>query len=295
MRCPKCHYISYDSNGRCRNCGYEFSLAVDAPEVELPIQTGDEPIGPLGDLPLAAASVTAEPTPAPESQSGRARAARAARAAAAPRRSATDLPLFKDRAPDTDPPFASTPAPRAPLSVRRAQPAPPRVTPPMPAPAFRLEVPEPLPVPYAESDPEAGLEERAGAVRRLLAGIIDMLVLGSIDIGVVYLTLQICGFSFIEVLLLPPVPLLAFLLLLDGGYLTAFTAAGGQTLGKMATGIKVVSLGEDPRVRPRNAVLRSAGYLVSALPAGLGFLPALFGSDGRAVHDRLADTRVIRA
>ena len=30
MRCPKCQYISFDSSERCRNCGYEFSLTADA-------------------------------------------------------------------------------------------------------------------------------------------------------------------------------------------------------------------------------------------------------------------------
>ena len=31
-----------------------------------------------------------------------------------------------------------------------------------------------------------------------------------------------------------------------------------------------------------------------SLPAGVGFLPALFRADGRALHDRLADTRVVK-
>jgi uncharacterized RDD family membrane protein YckC len=33
---------------------------------------------------------------------------------------------------------------------------------------------------------------------------------------------------------------------------------------------------------------------VSILAAGAGFLPALFSADHRALHDRLADTRVVR-
>jgi uncharacterized RDD family membrane protein YckC len=49
------------------------------------------------------------------------------------------------------------------------------------------------------------------------------------------------------------------------------------------------------RVPLGHAVLRAVGYLVSVLPAGLGLLPALFGADRRAVHDRLADTRVVKA
>ena len=98
---------------------------------------------------------------------------------------------------------------------------------------------------------------------------------------------------------LPPVPFAAFLLLLGGGYFVLFTAAGGQTIGKMAAGIKVVSVhGENAwsaRVPLAASALRAVGYLVSLLPAGLGFLPALVGAERRAVHDRLADTRVVKA
>jgi uncharacterized RDD family membrane protein YckC len=36
-------------------------------------------------------------------------------------------------------------------------------------------------------------------------------------------------------------------------------------------------------------------YAISLLPAGLGFVPILFSPDGRALHDRLSDTRVIKA
>jgi uncharacterized RDD family membrane protein YckC len=94
-----------------------------------------------------------------------------------------------------------------------------------------------------------------------------------------------------------------FLLLLNGGYLSTFTAAGGQTIGKMIAGIKVVTqLSETDgagsgrgRVTLGSAVLRATAYLVSLLPAGLGFMPILFAGDGRALHDRLAGTRVVKA
>jgi hypothetical protein len=42
-------------------------------------------------------------------------------------------------------------------------------------------------------------------------------------------------------------------------------------------------------------VLRAAAYLVSLMPAGLGFAAILFDAEGRALHDRLAETRVIKA
>ena len=41
--------------------------------------------------------------------------------------------------------------------------------------------------------------------------------------------------------MLPAVPMLAFLMLLCGGYFVLFTAAGGQTIGKMAAHIRVVN------------------------------------------------------
>ena len=100
-------------------------------------------------------------------------------------------------------------------------------------------------------------------------------------------------------LTLPLAPLVSFLLLLNGGYLATFVAASGQTIGKMAAGTRVVPA--DPaataseRVSFGQAIVRAAGYLVSALPAGAGFLPALLGHERRALHDRLADTRVVKA
>ena len=63
----------------------------------------------------------------------------------------------------------------------------------------------------------------------------------------------------------------------------------------MLTRLRVI---EDSSLRPvtlGTAVLRAAAYLVSLAPAGLGFAPLLFAADGRALHDRLANTRVVRA
>jgi uncharacterized RDD family membrane protein YckC len=139
----------------------------------------------------------------------------------------------------------------------------------------------------------------AGIGPRLIAGIIDLAILGAIDAAVLYFTLKICGFSQSELLLLPMGPLAAFLVLLNGGYFVAFVAAGGQTIGKMAAGIKVIPTDTDAywsdRVPLGTAFVRAAASLVSLAPAGAGFLPALLAADRRAVHDRLAHTRVVKA
>jgi len=50
MRCPKCRYISFDSGERCRNCGYDFSLAAETPPDDLSLRADRETAGPLADF-----------------------------------------------------------------------------------------------------------------------------------------------------------------------------------------------------------------------------------------------------
>ncbi|HEX6463621.1 MAG TPA: RDD family protein [Vicinamibacterales bacterium] len=284
-KCPKCQYISFDSADRCRNCGYDFSLALDLPAQDLPIQDETEPLGPLGDFTLR--------EKAPDTGS---------------------LPLFRRGAGDADAPLVTPSAtPRAPLAVRRGAPvAPPRPRPrrdePDPEPRLALytaEIPvarEPGPravpvAPTAVAQADITLET-ASAGARVVGGLVDAGILAGLDLAVVYFTLRICDMTFAQALSLPMAPLLSFLVLLNGGYLSTFVAASGQTIGKMAAGTRVVPA--DPgapfseRVSFGQAVVRAAAYLVSLLPAGLGFVPALVGQR-RALHDRLADTRVVRA
>jgi len=280
-KCPKCQYFSFDSGSRCRNCGYDFSLSDDLPaDDDLEIQNGSEPIGPLGDFSL---------------------------------RDTPSLPLFTPGDPDA-PLVTPNATPRAPLSVRRGAPAgarqpKPKSRPdPDPAPRLALDTAE-MPVvvrapraaaaavePAADPVPEG--VQTAGTIARLAAAAIDIALLGSINLTVLYFTLKICDLTFADVLLLPAVPLLLFLLLLDGGYLSTFVAAGGQTIGKMAAGIRVVPAAPSSpsaRVTFGHAVVRAGAYFVALAPAGLGFVPVFLGRDRRGLHDRLADTRVIKA
>ena len=78
-----------------------------------------------------------------------------------------------------------------------------------------------------------------------------------------------------------------------GGYLVALTA-GGQTLGKMAAGIKVVSAEGHSSLDLGRAFARELVWLALAAPAGLGLLTVL-SRDRRGIHDRFAGTRVVRA
>ena len=54
MKCPKCEYLGFEHVERCRNCGYDFSLAASPRLPELSIrQDGHDHMGPLDDLSLA--------------------------------------------------------------------------------------------------------------------------------------------------------------------------------------------------------------------------------------------------
>ena len=295
MRCPKCHYIGFDTGDRCRNCGYDFSLSAGLPSPpDLPIRSDDEPLGPLVDLSLNAGD-------AHEVESGgRAQAERHPSLAESVGIADADLPLFLGEHPRSGGVTTRPPAPRAPLAVRRPTPDFTRARTPDPSPrvsepTLALEPPE-IPVrPAARQDPsptpDYGLV--APRVRRITAASIDVLLLGAIDAGVVLLTLRLCSLTMSEWTVLPVLPLLGYLALLDGGYLVAFTVAGGQTIGKMACGIKVIGADGD-RVHLGVAVWRAAAYLVSVLPCGVGFLAGLVDRERRTLHDRLAETRVVK-
>jgi uncharacterized RDD family membrane protein YckC len=322
MRCPKCRYISFGTTERCRNCGYDFSLSDEpAPTADLPMRT-DAPVGPLGDLPLAPAEAPATAPAAPDREPGQPpepapapptpEAPKPERSAPAPS-PRKDLPLFAraSNAADDAPLVAPPAVPRPPLSVRKPGPSIVRTRPASAGDAQAGTEPAsragghgragdaPLDARFpSEASLRAAAEKGsvAGLVRRGIAGIIDLALLVAIDAAVIYLTLRVLGLGYAEVGILPPVPLIAFLLLLDGGYLAIFTAAGGQTIGKMSTGIRVVpGAGRGLRVPLGTAVVRAAAYLASLLPLGLGLAPIVLTADRRALHDRLADTRVVQA
>ncbi|OGL01145.1 MAG: hypothetical protein A3E31_13330 [Candidatus Rokubacteria bacterium RIFCSPHIGHO2_12_FULL_73_22] len=68
---------------------------------------------------------------------------------------------------------------------------------------------------------------------------------------------------------------------------------GGQTLGKMLVGVRVVADDGGPLTLGA-AVLRYLGYFVSCATLGFGFLMAGLRADRRALHDLIAGTRVVR-
>lgn len=69
---------------------------------------------------------------------------------------------------------------------------------------------------------------------------------------------------------------------------------GGGSLGKWVTGLRVERT-DGGRMGFARALLRHVlGYALTLATLGLGFLVAVFNADGRALHDYLAGTIVVR-
>src|SRR5690242_2937185 len=93
MRCPKCHYLSFDPEPRCKSCGFSFSLGERdlslkaAPDAGPPMDSGLRRDG--APAPAAGAARLARPAEPPAARpwrpspaaAAKARADRAARAA----------------------------------------------------------------------------------------------------------------------------------------------------------------------------------------------------------------------
>jgi uncharacterized RDD family membrane protein YckC len=332
MKCPKCSYLGFETTERCRHCGYDFSLSVNvAPSNELSLRPAAAPEAPLADFDLSSLNTTVATPPMsldldrligqaePEiERAPQSRPPRSAAAVATPPEgevaqrfttldapAAPPLPLDTVRADesaiDDSSPFATPRPARAPLAVRRATPEVTRRRTPRTirredeSLALDLEPDAVAPAEDARAAMYTALgSDTAGFGSRLVSAVVDFVLLLGINTAVLYLTLAIAGLSFADVRIVPLIPMAAFLLLLNGGYLIAFTAASGQTIGKMLAHIRVI--GDDGgRVDVAGAVLRAIGVGVSVVTLGLPYLVVLFSANGRALHDRLAGTRVVKS
>jgi uncharacterized RDD family membrane protein YckC len=310
MRCTKCHYLSFEPEPRCKNCGHDLSM--------------DDLLGDF-DLDRGPDQVAEPAAPAIRADYGRGRAydtgvatmtppAEVVAAIAKPVVTApimtSELPLFVRDMPEEDTddeedlvPLVKVPArPRQPLAVRRTTPDPVKLRAkyaPQAEPDLLAGVDVAIhdePVMHQEEAPKPAptvmLAAPVAAGPRLAAAAIDAGLLGSIAAVVTMFTMQLAQLPMAQVLDLPLVPMLTFFALIGVGYELLFTAAQGQTIGKMMMGLRVVP--DDMPDADRVSVKQAAVRALSLLPLGAGLVAALVGS-GQAVHDRMAHTRVVRA
>ena len=188
------------------------------------------------------------------------------------------------------PPFLSTRAHRRselePELVKGGSDEVPAATPAAPSPRPRLR-------PTGASQTKAG--EAAGFGIRFLAFLVDEMILGiPLLLGGLALMTSMTSFA-----LGPSASLLsaAFSLysLFCIFYYVYFWGARGATPGKSLLGLTVVTDSGETPIGYGRAFLRLVGYGASSLLLGLGFLLIAFSPDRRALHDRIAGTRVERS
>jgi uncharacterized RDD family membrane protein YckC len=77
------------------------------------------------------------------------------------------------------------------------------------------------------------------------------------------------------------------------GYFSLFWGTVGQTPGMRLMHVSVLHKRADRRLTVKRSVVRTIGLALAIIPCFLGFLPALFDSERRALPDYLASTVVV--
>jgi predicted Zn finger-like uncharacterized protein len=139
-------------------------------------------------------------------------------------------------------------------------------------------------------------QDYAGFWIRVVAYLIDFLLIGVMQfvLGMLFgLAIDLLGISSAGE---PSVNLVVWLFgaSLSIGYAVFFTGYCGQTPGKMAVRIKVVRSDLTP-IGYGRAVLREVfGKFISTILLGIGYLMVAFDSRKQGLHDKIADTCVIK-
>lgn len=131
-----------------------------------------------------------------------------------------------------------------------------------------------------QSEPSSGTSgPRAGFWRRLAAALIDGILVG-IVVAILIVALKAAGYAIGIVLGL------AYYTLFEGG-------PRGQTPGKSALGIRVVSFDTGGPIGYGRAFIRAIGRYVSSLVIYIGYLWMLWDREKQCWHDKFANDVVV--
>ena len=131
-----------------------------------------------------------------------------------------------------------------------------------------------------DKEPKEYSLEYAGFWLRLGAGIIDGVALGLIG----WIIIHVFGSAIIYVVAE---------IVIEVAYFVGFWVWRGQTPGKMMVGIKIIRTDSSP-ITLSYAFLRYLGYIVSVLTLFVGFIWIAFDSRKQGIHDKIADTYVVK-
>jgi len=138
------------------------------------------------------------------------------------------------------------------------------------------------PPPPPEASPDGPSGPRAGFWSRLGAAIIDGLILG-VPVNIL---VAVAPDAAVAIQLIFLIIGIAYYVLLEGG-------RKGQTVGKMALGIRVYDLRAGGPIGYGRAFIRYLGRYVSGLVILLGYLWMLWDREKQTWHDKFAGSVVV--
>jgi uncharacterized RDD family membrane protein YckC len=142
-----------------------------------------------------------------------------------------------------------------------------------------------------QKKPEEFALEYAGFWIRLGAGIIDVFII-TLFLFIIYrLVLEFTSLTAFRILSYFATSCIAWFIVIV--YFVAFWAWRGQTPGKMITGIKIIRTDSSPLALP-HAMLRFSGCILCMFTIGIGFVWVGFDKKKQGLHDKIADTYVVK-
>lgn len=148
----------------------------------------------------------------------------------------------------------------------------------------------------ATINPASQHQLKAGFWIRVVAYMIDFLLLLVVQSVLSLLIGIIIGMMGIATEDDPAINVVIWLFgtVLSISYAVFFTGYCGQTPGKMALRIKVIRTDGSPVTYARAALREVLGKFVSGILLGIGYLMVAFDSQKQGLHDKIADTYVIK-
>jgi predicted Zn finger-like uncharacterized protein len=136
----------------------------------------------------------------------------------------------------------------------------------------------------------------AGFWVRVLAYLIDWVLLVTVQTALSLLINLIIGMLGIVTEGDPAISTIIWLFgaVLSISYAVFFTGYCGQTPGKMALRIKVIRTDGSPINYGRAALREVPGKFISSILLGIGYLMVAFDNRKQGLHDKIADTYVIK-
>ena len=146
------------------------------------------------------------------------------------------------------------------------------------------------------TDRQPELLSKAGFWIRVVATVLDSFLLCIVQFVLTLIITLVIGFMGIAAGEDPAVNLIIWLFgtTISLGYAVFFIGYCGQTPGKMALRIKVVCTDGSQLTYGRAAKREVLGKFVSSILLGIGYLMVAFDHQKQGLHDKIADTYVIK-